>query len=236
MVQPIVAAVLAAALLLPVRSAAAAAGADSWADPLEPVNRAVHGFNSAMLEQVVLPAASLYRSSVPAVLRNGIRNVFANLREPMTAASSGLQGDFGNAGVAVARFAINSTLGIAGVMDAAGALGLASRPEDLDQALCAHGVPEGPFLVLPFYGPSTLRDATAQATLIAGGVSLVGDDLWVGVLAAGTVGALETAPSVAAFDGTAVDAYAAQRSAYLQHRRAACANGAADEAPQFPEE
>lgn len=233
MLQSIAAAALAATVL----ATAPAARADSAAgDPLEPVNRAVHGFNSVMLDHVLLPAATLYRGTVPAVLRNGLSNMVANLREPMTAASSGLQGDFANAGVAAARFAINSTIGIAGVMDAAGAMGLVARPENLDQALCAHGVPEGPFLVLPLYGPTTLRDATARAALVAGGVSLVGDDAWVGVLAAGAVGALDTAPSLAAFDVTAVDAYAAQRSAYLQHSRAACANGVVEEEPLFPEE
>ncbi|NYZ15326.1 VacJ family lipoprotein [Azospirillum sp. RWY-5-1] len=232
MAQSILAAAVAAAIL----ASPGQAAADLWSDPLEPMNRAVHGFNRAVLDGVLVPAAGLYRSTVPDVLRNGVSNAIANLREPVTAASSGLQGDFANAGVAVARFAINSTIGLAGVMDAAGAMGLVSRPEDMDQALCAHGVPEGPFLIIPFYGPSTLRDATAQAAMIAGGLSLAGEDLWAGVLAAGAVGALDAAPALAAFDHTSVDAYAAQRSAYLQHRRAACANGEIMETALFPEE
>lgn len=230
----IAAAALAATVLAATPAGANTAG--TAGDPLESMNRAVHGFNSAVLDHVLVPAATLYRDTVPAVLRNGVSNMVANLREPLTAASSGLQGDFANAGMAAARFAINTTIGIAGMMDAAGAMGLVARPEDLDQALCAHGVPEGPFLVLPFYGPATLRDAAARAALVAGGVSLVGDDAWIGILAAGTVGVLDAAPAAAAFDVTAVDAYAAQRSAYLQHSRAACANGAVEEEPLFPEE
>lgn len=232
MVHPFLAAALAAAVM----AGAGPAAADVWSDPLEPVNRVVHGFNRAVLDGVLVPAADLYRGAVPDVLRNGISNAVANLREPVTAASSGLQGDFANARVAVARFAINSTIGLAGVMDTAGAMGLVSRPEDLDQALCAHGVPEGPFLVIPFYGPSTLRDAAAQAAMIAGGVSVAGEDLWAGVLATGAVAALDAAPALAAFDHATVDAYAAQRSAYLQHRRAACANGDIVETALFPEE
>lgn len=234
--QSILAAAMAATILAGAGPAAAGTDGTGWSDPLEPVNRAVHGFNRAVLDGVLVPAAGLYRSTVPDVLRNGVSNAIANLREPVTAASSGLQGDFANAGVAIARFAINSTIGLAGVMDAAAAMGLVSRPEDMDQALCAHGVPEGPFLVIPFYGPATLRDAAAQAAMIAGGVSLAGEDLWAGVLAAGAVGALDAAPALAAFGQTAVDAYAAQRSAYLQHRRAACANGDVVETALFPEE
>lgn len=236
MVQSMLAAAMAAAILAGAGPAVAATDSSGWSDPLESVNRAVHGFNRAVLDGVLVPTAALYRNTVPDVLRNGLSNAIANLREPVTAASSGLQGDFANAGAAIARFAINSTIGLGGVMDAAGAMGLASRPEDMDQALCAYGVPEGPFLVIPFYGPTTLRDAAVQAALIAGGVSLAGEDMWAGVMAAGAVGALDAAPALAAFDHTAVDAYAAQRSAYLQHRRAACANGEPVEIALFPEE
>ncbi len=202
--------------------AAALAPSPAAAGALEAVNRTAHALNAAALHHVIAPVAAGYEAAVPVWARAAAANVFANLREPATAAFSGAQGDLANARVALARFAINSTLGLLGVHDRAAEYGLVSRPTDLGQALCALGAPEGPYLVLPLYGPGTLRDVAADALALGMGLSLGGE----GVLAVAAgdrlAGALENGDELAAATAGALDAYAVERSAHLQARRAAC--------------
>ncbi|MGQ0664099.1 MAG: MlaA family lipoprotein [Pseudomonadota bacterium] len=128
-------------------------------DRLEPVNRAVYEVNARLYEEVINPAARYYRDHVPPSVRAGVSNVFANLREPMTALYSLLEGDFKNTGAATARFAINTTLGVGGIFDPATEMGVTSRLRHVKHVLCTYGVPEGDFLVLPIYGPTTVRNA-----------------------------------------------------------------------------
>lgn len=139
-------------------SAQTAATSAAW-DPLEPLNRATYAFNVAFVAVVAEPVISAYRSGVPTAVQTGIDNVFTNLREPLTAISSGVQGDLNNLGLSVGRFAINTTAGIGGIFDVASRIGWVSRPEDLGAAFCSYGVPTGPYLVLPFVGPTTAREA-----------------------------------------------------------------------------
>jgi phospholipid-binding lipoprotein MlaA len=128
-------------------------------DPFERTNRTVYMFNESLRVQVFEPAAAYYREVVPIKVRSGMRNVFANLREPLVALASGIQGDMRNASTAAFRFIVNSTVGIVGIFDVATGLGRVSRPEDFGQALCKMGIGTGPYLVLPIFGPTNLRDA-----------------------------------------------------------------------------
>jgi len=154
--------VLAAALVAgaPVAASAqaAATSASVW-DPFETINRATYAFNTAFVAVVATPVISAYRETVPASVQLGIDNVFTNLREPLTAISSAAQGDFNNMGVSVGRFAINSVAGIGGVFDVATRMGYVSKADDLGNAMCSYGVPAGPYLMVPFVGPSNTREA-----------------------------------------------------------------------------
>lgn len=132
-------------------------------DPLEPLNRAVFGFNEAVDEAVVLPLTNGYRSVTPDPLEAGIANAFDNVGEPMTFANQILQGKPIASLTTFARFGVNTTLGIGGLFDVASDMGLRRGDEDLGQTFGVWGVPSGPYLVLPVLGSSTLRDVAGQS-------------------------------------------------------------------------
>ncbi|WP_051340124.1 MlaA family lipoprotein [Azospirillum halopraeferens] len=199
--------------------------AEPGGDPFERFNRAIYGFNAAVQDKVLVPATRYYVDAVPEAVRSSVSNALSNLREPLTALNSSLQGDLDNAGAATARFAINSTFGVLGLFDAATGLGFESRSEDLGQTLCTHGMPEGAFLVLPLIGPTTTRDLTGAVVTLAAGTALFGDAFTAFVATDRTVGSMEVISDVRHLERSALDPYAAQRSAYRQHRRALCSNG-----------
>lgn len=129
-------------------------------DPWEGFNRKVFAFNEVVDRYALKPVARGYRFVTPDPVQTGVGNFFSNLGEPRTALNSLLQGEFGNAGVATARFLINTTVGIGGLWDFATRMEIAGREEDFGQTLGAWGVGEGPYLVLPLLGPSTVRDTS----------------------------------------------------------------------------
>jgi phospholipid-binding lipoprotein MlaA len=132
-------------------------------DPLEGFNRAMYTFNEKFDKYLLKPVAQGYRAVVPAFARQGIANFFRNLGEPVVAVNNLLQGKFKEAGTDLLRLVINTTLGLAGLFDPASAMGLEKHDEDFGQTLAVWGVGEGPYLVLPIFGPSTLRDAFGLA-------------------------------------------------------------------------
>ncbi|MCC5995216.1 MAG: VacJ family lipoprotein [Oceanicaulis sp.] len=127
-------------------------------DPFEPVNRAVLNFNLAADYAVVGPAARAYGAHTPGFIRTGIGNVLRNLREPAVFANLILQGQPGPAADAAFRFAANTTVGLGGLIDVAGREGAPRHEADFGQTLAVWGVGEGPYVVLPFLGPSSVRD------------------------------------------------------------------------------
>ncbi|QJQ94926.1 MULTISPECIES: VacJ family lipoprotein [Halomonadaceae] len=127
-------------------------------DPWEGFNRRVFTFNEALDRAILRPVARGYDAITPRPVQTGVGNFFSNLGEIRTALNSLLQGKPGNAGIATSRFLINSTVGIGGLWDFATHMEITGREEDFGQTLGAWGVGEGPFLVLPFLGPSTVRD------------------------------------------------------------------------------
>ena len=160
----LVAAALAVIVLgAPASAQSLGAAATGVEDPFERANRAVHGFNEMMRARVFEPAVGYYREVMSVKVRIGIRNVFANLREPVVFLASGIQGDLHNASNAAFRFIVNSTVGVVGIFDVATGMGLVSRPEDFGQALCKMGIGPGPYLVLPVFGPTNMRDAAGLA-------------------------------------------------------------------------
>ena len=135
-----------------------------YRDPLEGFNRVMFAFNDLLDSYLMVPIAYVYRLIMPAPLRTMGRNFFENFKEPVVAINDLLQRDLKNAGTSVGRFVINSTIGLFGFFEVAELVGLEEHPADFGQTLHSYGVGHGPYIVLPFLGPSTARDA------IGGGV------------------------------------------------------------------
>lgn len=127
-------------------------------DPWEGMNRQVFAFNEVADRFVLKPVAKGYKKVTPSIVDRGIGNVFRNIGEVKNFAHDLLQGKPKNAMIDSARFLINSTVGLLGIFDVASHIGLELEPEDFGQTLAVWGVDSGPYLVLPFLGPSTLRD------------------------------------------------------------------------------
>ena len=131
-------------------------------DPLEPMNRAIFEFNEIVDDNVLKPIAKGYKYVTPDPVEVGISNFFSNLGEIGTITNDLLQLKFAQAGRDTMRFFLNSTLGIFGIFDVATPLGLSKNKEDFGQTLGFWGVPDGPYLVLPFLGPSSFRDGPSM--------------------------------------------------------------------------
>lgn len=131
---------------------------DPW-DPVEPVNRAVYKFNDTADRYVLQPVARGYNTITPDPVQRSVGNFFDNMRTPITIANSALQLKFDSFNVSLGRFMVNSTAGVVGLFDVASAVGIADPDEDLGQTLGYWGLGQGPYLVLPFLGPSSGRDA-----------------------------------------------------------------------------
>lgn len=132
---------------------------NSEPDPWQGFNRSVFAFNEAADQYLLRPVAVGYNWLLPTPLNNGLSNAFANTFEVNTMLNSGLQAKPKNLSLSFARFAINSTLGFFGLFDVASELGIYADEEDFGQTFAVWGVDAGPYLVLPLFGPSTVRDA-----------------------------------------------------------------------------
>lgn len=150
------------ALFLAVACMGIAQAADDR-DPWESWNRKVFAFNETVDHYTAKPLAQAYRNVTPQVVDDAITNVFSNLGEPIVVVSDLAQGKFLQALSDTGRFLINSTIGVLGIFDVARHLGMPKHNEDMGQALAVWGVESGPYLMLPFLGPSTIRDASGFA-------------------------------------------------------------------------
>ncbi len=130
-------------------------------DPMEPFNRGVYGFNEALDKAVIKLVATAYKAVTPQPVRSGVGNFFANLEDAWSTVNSVLQFKPQSALENFMRFTVNSTLGLAGVIDIASDMRIERHPEDFGQTLGRWGMGPGPFVVLPLFGPSTLRDTVA---------------------------------------------------------------------------
>jgi phospholipid-binding lipoprotein MlaA len=125
-------------------------------DPLEPLNRGIWAFNRGFDTVLLKPVATVYRDVVPRPIQTGVRNVLDNLRQPLNMANAALQGDRERFGNAMGRFFANSLIGIGGIFDVLP--NVPKAEEDFGQTLAVWGAGEGPYLMLPFLGPSNPRD------------------------------------------------------------------------------
>ncbi|HEY9103890.1 VacJ family lipoprotein [Chitinimonas sp.] len=144
-------------LLSPLLLAACATPANHY-DPAESVNRKIYAFNRVIDKAVLKPVAKGYETVTPPPIRKGVSNFFANLEDVYIGVSNLLQGKVKDAASDTGRVLANSTFGLLGLVDVATPMGLQKHDEDFGQVLGAWGVSSGPYLVLPFMGPKTLRD------------------------------------------------------------------------------
>jgi phospholipid-binding lipoprotein MlaA len=190
------------------------------ADPLESVNRVTFALNDKLYRLVFKPVARGLRI-LPAGLRLSFSNFFSNLGTPVSAASALLQADLPNTGTELSRFAINSTAGFLGFFDVAGEFGIESDTEDLGQTLARYGVGHGFYLIVPFYGSSSLRDVVGSVGTAA--INPIYDNLEDGEIVALNVANAEIALSLdqdtyESFYDSALDPYIFFRTAWLQNR------------------
>ena len=136
-------------------------------DPLEPLNRGIYTFNDGVDTMFIKPAAEVYQGVVPGLVRTGVSNVFANINDVIVALNNLLQGKFGAAFSDIGRVLLNTTAGLLGIFDVATPAGLEKHDEDFGQTFGYWGVGDGPYLVLPFLGPRTTRDAVGTVVYLA---------------------------------------------------------------------
>lgn len=128
-------------------------------DPMERANRLVYNFNARFDRAVLLPVVAGYQYAVPRPVRSGVSNAISNLNEVPRLANGALQGSQTKVNASIIRLFTNTVLGVGGLFDVATDLGFDKEDEDFGQTLGVWGVPDGPYVVLPFYGPSNGRDA-----------------------------------------------------------------------------
>ncbi len=208
-------------------------------DPLEKVNRNVFAFNQGFDDVVLKPIAELY-AKLPDAVRDCLSNAFFNLRGPSTAINNTLQGKPAEGLSDLGRFVVNTTVGVVGCFDVATKMGLESHREDFGQTLGVWGFGPGPYLVIPFFGPSSVRDAvgiygvepfldlnfyidypTVEYTIL--GLRIVNERA-------------ELLPADKIINEAALDKYSFIRDGYLQRRRSLVYDGNPPREPDEDEE
>ena len=215
------------------------AGAErSSQDPWEPFNRSVFEFNEGLDAYVLKPVVAGYRFVLPEFMRDGIYNFFSNYNDIYTALFNLLQGKPGYAFNDFMRVVVNTTMGLGGLLDLATPGGLEKHKEDWGQTLGVWGVPSGPYVVLPFFGPSNVRDTFGTVA------DLESDYLFSYVKDIGVRNSITGLRVVNArntyyeagdlLDGAAIDKYSFMRDAYIQRREYQINEGREDREPLMP--
>lgn len=191
-------------------------------DPFEDFNRGVFSFNESLDNAVFEPVARGYRDNVPESLQNRVSDFFSNLGDVSTLANQMLQFKLEDSAVTLSRVVINTTIGLAGLFDVAEDIGLSKTKEDFGQTLAVWGVSDGPYVVLPILGPSTLRDTVGTYVDMSANTNysahLDGADQTAATLTNALDIRAELLPVTDLFD-RADDPYIAMRSSYLQKRK-----------------
>ena len=219
-------------LLLASMVSGCATTARSPNDPLEPMNREFFQFNSDLDEAILQPAAKAYRYVMPNVARKGIRNFSSNLSDAYSFASNVLQLKPTNAGQDLLRVAFNTFFGLGGLLDIASSIGIEKQNQDLGLALARWGVGSGPFLMLPFLGPTTVRDSMHNVAVLYHPLSRYVFTDWRVQTAYQSLSLLEFRVQLmdteAALEGAMIDRYQQIRDFYLQHRAFMISGGQID--------
>jgi phospholipid-binding lipoprotein MlaA len=191
------------------------------ADPWEPFNRAMFRFNQDLDRDLLLPWTDAYLTLVPELARIGVGNFFANAQDLWSSANNLMQGKFERSVEMTMRFATNTVFGVFGLIDIATAVGMERWPEDFGQTLGVWGVAPGPYVVLPVFGPSTLRDAAGLPLDVAASpyYSINEAGFRPVTIVLGAVNARSQLLSATrALDAIALDKYSFVRDAFLSRR------------------
>jgi phospholipid-binding lipoprotein MlaA len=198
-------------------------------DPWEAFNRKVFAFNDALDEAILKPVATAYRDNVPSLVRRGVDNVLGNIGDAWSAANHFLQGKWQTGVEMTARFVINTTAGLGGLLDPATEMRLPRLSEDCGQTLGRWGMGPGPYLVLPLFGPRTVRDSFAMVADMQFEPSRL-PATETGRYAVAALAVLNTRTNLLAasdlLNQAALDRYSFLRDAYLQKRLDAIYDGA----------
>ena len=207
-------------------------------DPWEPFNRSVFEFNEGLDTYLLKPVVAAYRFILPEFVREGIYNFFSNYSDIYTALQNLLQGKPDDAFNDLMRVSVNTIFGLGGLIDVATPGGLEKHKEDWGQTFGVWGIPSGPYVVLPFFGPSTVRDTFGTAA------DLETDYLFKYIPDVGLRNSITGLRVVNArntyyeagdlLDGAAIDKYSFLRDAYLQRREYQINEGRNDEEPLMP--
>lgn len=200
-------------------------------DPLEKFNRKVHGFNEVVDRYFFEHVARFYRKGMPKRVRISIRNFLTNLSMPMSMVNSLAQGKGENSLASLSSFLINSSVGVFGIFDVAGERNFRVNKEDFGQTLGYYGFDSGPYLVIPFLGPSSVRDFFGYSIdksidpfngnlfEVGGSSDFVNPELLIGLNVIGAVDQREALLDIISdVRKDSFDPYATMRSAYLQKR------------------
>ena len=213
-------------------------GAGDPRDPWEGYNRAVYGFNKGVDSIFLKPAGEAYDTLVPEPVDKGITNFFSNIGDIRNCFNNFLQGKPDEGASSLARLVINSTVGLLGFVDVATEIGIKKSEEDFGQTLGAGGAEPGPYFVLPFLGPSTVRDTIGKPFDFALNPFTWVDDSEFRAAALGVqaidyrAGLLDTEEAV---EGITEDEYTLVRNAYLDQRQFEVSDGAVTDAYEIEE-
>ncbi|MES1931011.1 VacJ family lipoprotein [Salinisphaera shabanensis T35B1] len=201
---------------------------DPW-DPIEPVSRAVYKFNDTADRYVLQPVARGYDKITPDRVQTSVGNFFANLDEPVNMANSALQLKWGPFNTSLGRFMVNTTAGVGGLFDVASAVGVDKVDEDFGQTLGYWGLGQGPYLVLPFLGPSSGRDVFGRVgDQFVYPLNYVDEDYDYVVWSLRALDLINLRASLLGFEETLeqqFDPYAFMRGYYLENRLKAVYDG-----------
>jgi phospholipid-binding lipoprotein MlaA len=191
-------------------------------DPFEPFNRKIYAFNDAIDNAVLKPVATAYRDYVPEVVRAGVGNFLGNFSDAWSTVNHLLQGKVQTGMEMFMRVAVNSVLGLGGVLDVSSEMGLERRDEDFGQTLGWWGMPAGPYLVWPLLGPSSVRETVAMPLDRGVGPGLVINDMGA-TIGLALIGVVDTRAGLLRasrlLGDVALDPYVFVRDAYLARRR-----------------
>ena len=198
------------------------------ADPMEPLNRAIYGFNDGLDRAVIKPVAIVYDRAVPALVQTGVENFFGNIGDVGSVINNLLQFKPKETVETFMRVSVNTVFGFAGVLDIGTELGMAKNRQDFGKTLGVWGMNSGPYVVLPIYGPSSVRDTVG--TVVDGNYDLVNNLRKVPVRNSLTVLRLldkraELLGTTNALDEAALDKYTFTRDVYLRRRASAIGKG-----------
>lgn len=215
-------------------------------DPLEPMNRTIFDVNDFLDRLLFRPLAELYRYTVPPGVRDRVAGIVSNMAEPVIFANDVMQGEFGKAGTTVERFGMNTTVGVGGMWDVASSWGgLYQQSGDFGQTLNSWGVGSGPYLVLPFFGPSNIRDAVglgvdmvmspwSYVVSASGGNHITRNQFDIASFSAdGIVKREQNIEALDALRSGSLDFYAQMRSVYKQYRDKQLGNASTEGMPSF---